>query len=82
MWWQLQNLLERIENRKTLRKCKRCRMLYKKRLTECPRCAGVTDDDLYLLLMKRSDERISIGKSMFYGMIVIIIVMLWFNAFL
>ena len=79
MWWHLHNLTETIKNRKTLSKCERCRMLYKKNLTECPSCAGVSDIKLRSILRKRSDERIGIGKIMLYGMVVIVVIMLLFS---
>jgi len=72
MFWRIESILDTLEKRKSLRNCERCKVLYKKLLAECPHCTGINDDDLYLLLVKRSSERVNIGKRLLYAMVIII----------
>lgn len=80
MWWQLHNLTEMIKRRNTLKLCKRCSLLHKKQLTECPKCTGVDDDKLEALLQQRSDSRVGIGNAMLYGAAAFVILIIILNA--
>ncbi len=79
--WQLQNLLQMIERRKALRRCKRCRLVHKKDLNECPRCNNMTDGEVFLFLKILADERTGLGAGMLYGMVAIIVTIILFNGF-
>jgi len=78
MWYLLESLQEKINERKQQKLCKRCGLLYKKVIENCPHCYHVEDYKLKLLLKKRAYERISIGKGMFYGALAIILIMFLF----
>ena len=80
MWWHIHSLTERIKHRKTLRNCNRCGLSFKKHLIECPRCSDIDDDKLQTLLQTRSQNRISMGNTMFIIAVALIILMLIFNS--
>ena len=66
MWGQLHNLTESVKKRNAQKTCSRCCLLFKKSLTQCPRCTDVSDEDLDVLLQQRADTRVGMGKTMFY----------------
>jgi len=55
--------------------CKRCGLLYEKQLDQCPNCSGIDDAKLKVLLKQRSQMRLSIGKAMYIGAIIIVVIM-------
>ena len=80
MWWHVKNLSERVKHRNTLKNCNRCGLLYKKQLVECPRCSGLEDSDLDLLLQRRVRARVGMGRVMLYASIAIIIAIIVLNG--
>ena len=69
------HLEERVAHRNTLKKCTRCNLLYKKTLENCPHCSSLSDTELSLQLEKRQTNRLSLGKTMYIGAAVIILIM-------
>ena len=65
MWGQLHNLTEGVKRRSGQKNCDRCGLLFKKILTECPRCSNINDEELSALLQQRAETRVGLGKTMF-----------------
>ncbi len=76
LFWKIQDLAERIKHRKTLTKCKRCRILYKKVLASCPECSDINDKELDYLLEEKSSKIENMGKAMFSFIAIFFILML------
>jgi len=68
-------LAKTTAHRNTLQKCTRCNVLYNKTTDKCPHCSALNDTELSLQLSKRKATRLSLGKSMFIGAAVIILIM-------
>ena len=79
MLGKLHLLAESIKHRSTLKNCKRCGLLYKKKLTECPKCTGVDDDKLEALLRQRAVTRVGLGNIMLIGAAIFAILMFIVN---
>lgn len=75
MWYSLNELQDKIKIRRQQKFCKRCGLLYKKIMDNCPHCHHIKDYKLKLLLKKRAKERISLGKGMVLGALVIMFIM-------
>lgn len=74
MW--LLNLDEKIRHRATLRKCERCGLFFKKQLDGCPHCSQLDDEALLRQIARRSYYRVSLGRGMLMGAIVLVVIML------
>lgn len=81
MWWQIRNLSKRLEKEKLLKLCKRCGILHSKRLTECPHCSSLDDENLSRLLLQRAESRMSMGNTMLYFVAVFVLIILVVNIF-
>lgn len=80
MIWMIDDLEKKIKHRLTLRKCKRCLLLYKKSLENCSHCTDINDTELALLMRERARFRISLGNKMLYGAVIIVLLMfIFFN---
>ena len=79
MWWLIHDVEEKIRRRKTQRKCVRCGLLYLKVSVECPRCTGVNDHNLNILLGKRTKFTVGLGKIMFLAAVIIVLLLFVIN---
>jgi len=79
MWWLQHRAGQIADRRSKMTPCKRCGLLYDKHLEACPKCTNIKEAELKLLLNKRAHSRISIGKGMFYGAIIIFVLMVIFT---
>jgi hypothetical protein len=78
--WSIARAKELAERRKKQNKCDRCSLFYFKTHEKCPHCSELPDYKVKLLLKKRKNERLSIGRYMFYGMFVIVITLYIMNT--
>jgi len=73
--WSIKRARELAERRKKQHQCKRCGLFYPKTSNQCPRCSELGDLELKQLLKQIRNERITIGRYMFTGIFVILILL-------
>ncbi len=78
--WSIERARELAERRKKQNKCNRCGLFYYKTHAKCPHCSELPDYKVKLFIKQRKKERTKIGKYMFIGMFVIIIVLYLINT--
>lgn len=76
--WQKERIDALKEKRKNQLKCERCSFFYDKTLESCPHCSGLKDYQLTLLLKKRLNERMSIGRYMLVAAVLIMLLIYFF----
>lgn len=74
--WLLRQTEDSIRFHKTHRRCKRCGLYHKKKLTDCSHCSDISDTDLIKAIEKRKKFRISLGTGMIIGAMVFVVVMI------
>ena len=80
MLWQIHRLGKQINNTKRLKYCERCRLHYEPVLPdECPRCTGLSNEEVEHLIQKRNKARLTIGRSMFIGSLILIVLLILVN---
>ena len=76
LWLQFKRIEKGIERLSGQICCVRCRSYYPKIQRDCHHCAHLSDEELPSLLTERKSFRISLGKIMFGGAILILILLL------
>ena len=79
MWYFAKLLEEKIRKRNNQRFCDRCGLLYDKSEDECPRCTGISDQKLEILLKQRKSYREGLGKFMYLAVVVLMIILFIVN---
>ena len=75
MWGQIPNLQAKIKHRRTLQTCARCGFFFPKTETNCHHCYGMSDEDVLRSLARKKRFRLSLGKAMFLGALLILFIM-------
>ncbi len=78
--WAIERARELTERRKQQNRCERCELFYFKTQINCPHCSELPNYKVKLLIKRRKKERTNIGKYMFIGMFVILIVLYLINT--
>lgn len=80
MFWQIHRLGKKISHTKSLNFCDRCGLYYEPVLPdECPRCTGLSDDEVERIIQKRSKTGLTIGRLMLIGSLVVVVLLLLVN---
>ncbi len=69
-------LLDKLVRAKHLKLCERCGLKYDYTASECPHCSHISDSELKHLLTKRAGVRLGLGKVMWVGALLLVIIML------
>ncbi|MES9834731.1 MAG: hypothetical protein ABW139_21065 [Candidatus Thiodiazotropha sp. DIVDIV] len=77
MWYFAKILDEKIRKRNNQQFCERCGLLYDIYEDECPRCTGISDQKLEIVLKQRKGYRVGLGKLMYLAIAVLMIVIFY-----
>lgn len=79
MWYFAKIVDEKIKKRNNQQFCERCGQLYDIFEDECPRCTGVSDQNLEILLKQRKGYRVGLSKLMYLAIVVLFIIIFILN---
>lgn len=82
MWGlgHLKYLEEKIKHRATLRTCPSCGFYYPRSQKICHHCNGMANEEVLRNLARKKYFRTNLGKGMFLGAFVILLLMYFFNT--
>jgi len=75
MWYHIKDMDKKMKYRASLQACSRCGFYYPKKQSVCHHCANMDDEQLLRNLARKKHFRLSLGKAMLLGALLILVFM-------
>jgi D-arabinose 5-phosphate isomerase GutQ len=75
MWYQIKDIEAKIKRRASQQVCTRCGFYCPKKNSSCHHCSGMSDEEVLRNLARKKHFRVGMGKSMFIGAALILLLM-------